>query len=151
MSLEFLPEPLRRFNQNNMDTYFDQLRAIDRLYKEYLKHKSLLIAVDFDDTVFDFHDEGTNHRLVLELLKECGELGFYITIYTASTPDRYNFMREYFAKDGIPVHSINKNPIENLPYGHHGKIYYNIFLDDRAGLYSAYIVLRETVDKIKNK
>ncbi len=131
-----------------MDTYFNPFIGMERLYNDYLKYGKLLVAVDFDDTVFDYHDQGTDHTLVIELLQECAELGFYITIFSASPPHRHDLMREHFAKYNIPVHAINKNPID-LPFGNEGKIFYNIFLDDRAGLYSAYIILRGTVDKIK--
>jgi hypothetical protein len=48
----------------------------------------------------------------------------------------------------LVIDSINENPI-NLPYGHHGKIYANIYLDDRAGLNEALNILEFAMYKIK--
>jgi hypothetical protein len=130
-----------------MDTFFDLNESANRLFREYKKHKQLIIAVDFDDTVYDYHSQGTNHQMTLELLKECSDLGFHMVIWTASVPTRYEMMLEFFKMHKINIASINKNPID-LPFGNNGKMYYNILLDDRAGLYSAYLTLKATVKMI---
>jgi hypothetical protein len=127
-----------------MDTYFSTDKAVFRLFNEWKKHPKLLVACDFDDTVFDFHKQGTSHTLVFELLKKCKALGFYVTLFTASKPERHDEMREYMKQNGIEIDAINQNPIP-MPYGNHGKIYYNILLDDRAGLGQAYTTLLTVV------
>jgi len=58
-------------------------------------------------------------------------------------------MIEYMADHGIKISSINKNPID-LPFGNHGKIYYNHLLDDRAGLESALKILKSLIDRIQD-
>jgi hypothetical protein len=120
-----------------------------RLLKEYHAHPRLIIGLDFDDTVFDFHQVGSTHEVVIHLLRQCKDLGFYIVLFTASAPERHEYMRVYMKAWGIEPDSINKNPIP-LPYGHHGKIFYNILLDDRAGLGQAVEALTWLVDKIDN-
>jgi hypothetical protein len=49
----------------------------------------------------------------------------------------------------IPFDAINENP----PFfkSDSRKIYFNLLLDDRAGLLSAYTQLKETITIIKNK
>lgn len=131
-----------------MDTFFSTNNAILRLYQEWERHKKLMIAVDFDETIFDFHKKGTDHAMVIKLLKKCNELGFYVTIFSASKPERYNFMRCYMKELGIKIDAINENVIQ-LPYGNNGKIYYNILLDDRAGLGQAYTVLSSVIEMIR--
>jgi hydroxymethylpyrimidine pyrophosphatase-like HAD family hydrolase len=131
-----------------MDYFFDTQKCIDRLYDEYQKHKKLIIACDFDDTIFDFHGRGSSHEEVIQLLKECNALGFYVVLFSASKPERYPMMMEFTKNLGVEVACINKNVVE-LKYGNNGKIYYNILLDDRAGLFQAVTTLRAVIEKIK--
>jgi hypothetical protein len=129
-----------------MDKYTVTAECITRLYKEYTKHKKLVIALDFDDTIFDFHNTGEKHEDVVNLIKRCNKLGFHIVIWTASAPDRYLDIRRHCEQLGISISEINRNPVGlPLKYGHWGKIYYNILLDDRAGLGQAYQTLLAVV------
>ncbi len=49
----------------------------------------------------------------------------------------------------IPFDAINENPLFFKSDAR--KIYFNLLLDDRAGLLSAYTQLKETINIIKNK
>jgi len=133
------------------NNYLNSDVAFDRLYAEYQKHKKIIIAVDHDDTVYDFHKRGHDHSDVIGLIQECHRLGFYIVVYTASRQERWKTILDYW-KDELNIipSAINQNPFP-LPYGNCGKIYYNILLDDRAGLASAYETLRRLVDDINLK
>lgn len=131
-----------------MDTYFDTIKCGDRLFFEWEKHPKLIIACDFDDTVFDFHKAGNDHSEIISLLKECKALGFYIVLFSASKPERYPFMIEFMKNIDIEIDGINQNVID-LPYGNNGKIYYNILLDDRAGLFQAATTLLNVINRIK--
>ena len=133
-----------------VDPFFDTCLCAKRLKTEYDKHNRLIIAVDFDDTVYDFHGFGREFDAVVDLLKRCKKLGFYVVAFTASDPTRYGFIERHFASVGIELDSINKNPID-LPYGKFGKIYYNILLDDRAGLYQAYTILDIVVSQVEQE
>ena len=130
------------------DPYLNTQFCEDRFYSEYLKYKKLVIACDFDDTVFDFHNKGYQYPKLIELLEDCQKLGFYICIFTGSQPEKYDSILDYMKNLGIEIHSINKNPFP-MPFGNHGKMYYNILLDDRGGLKESYGILRNVVDKIK--
>lgn len=131
-----------------MDTFFSTDKAVVRLFNEWKKHPKLLVACDFDDTVFDFHKMGNDHTQVIELLKRCKKLGFYVSLFTASKPERYDFMRKFMKELGVEIDAINENVIV-LPYGNNGKIYYNILLDDRAGLGQAYTTLLTVVSLVE--
>jgi hypothetical protein len=130
------------------DPYFDTDICVERLYEQYQKHPRLIIAVDFDDTIFDFHKKGHKYEHVIEIIKEAQKNNFYIVLFSASRPERYQFMKDYASFHGINVDSINKNCIES-PFGNDGKIFYNILLDDRAGLGQSYVILRKLLDRIK--
>lgn len=118
----------------------------DRLYDEWLKHKSLVIAYDFDSTVYDFHAKGHDYKEIIEILRECNELGFYLIVFTAE--QNKEKISKFLDENAIPYNAINENP----PFwkGTTGKIYYNHLLDDRAGLRSAYKILVAVVQLIRN-
>lgn len=131
------------------DPFSSTSNIVKRLHKEYKKHPKLVVAVDFDDTVYDFHKMGTLHERAINVVKQCAALGFYVVLWTASAPERFDFMKKYMADNGIHVDAINENPIK-LPFGNNGKIYYNILLDDRAGLGQVLDALEIFVDNIRN-
>lgn len=92
--------------------------------------------------------QGTEYPRAINVVKQCAALGFYVVLWTASAPERFNFMKKYMQDNGIHVDAINENPIK-LPFGNNGKIYYNILLDDRAGLGQALDALEIFIDNIK--
>lgn len=133
------------------DPYFDTNICVERLYNHYIADKKLIIAVDFDSTLFDYHRENHTFPKVIEILKECQKLDFYLCIFSSSPPDRHYFMQTYCSSIGIKIHAINTNPIP-LPFGNNGaKPFFNILLDDRAGLGQSYEILRKTLDRIAAK
>lgn len=129
----------------------DQERALGRLLIEYEKHGQLIVAFDFDDTVFNTHERpGWEYNQVIELLRKVQPYA-YIICWSASVPERYESMWQYFRENNIPCQAIN----EDAPWivSHGRKIYANIYLDDRAGLESAYSLLSlflETMENYKN-
>lgn len=127
--------------------YLSDTACIYRLVDEYKKYGSLVIAYDFDNCVFDYHNKGHNYIEVIELLKEAKEINCYMIVFTAEKD--LTKVKDFLSSNQIPFDSINENP----PFfkSEARKIYFNLLLDDRAGLYSAYIQLKETINIIKNK
>lgn len=132
------------------DPYTETENCVNRLLGEYEAHEKLIVAVDFDDTVFDFHEKSFSYERVLNLLSRCQNLGFYLVLFTASDKSRHISQLLYMHSKGIMIHSVNQNPID-LPYGKEGKIFYNILLDDKAGLGQACDILEEVVTKIEKE
>jgi len=66
------------------DPYLRPDASFKRLMDEYMRYKSLVIAVDFDGTLFDFHGEGNSYDMVINLLRELKKIGCYIILFTAS-------------------------------------------------------------------
>jgi hypothetical protein len=134
---------------NISDPYFDTQLCIDRLYKVYQKHNNIIIACDFDETIYPFHNPSEKFEKVIELLQECSKLNLTIIIFTSGLNERHIFMREYCQNLDINIYGINKN-VDSMKYGREGaKVYYNILLDDKAGLGQSYQILKETISKIK--
>lgn len=124
----------------------------ERLYQEWLQHGKIIIAVDFDDTIspWGFKSKEDLERLdrTIQILRVAYETGAYIVIFSACSPDRHIEIQEYCEKIKLPINSINANPID-LPYGKHGKVFANIFIDDRAGLNEALDMLETCMYKIR--
>jgi hypothetical protein len=129
------------------DPYIDDLNCIKRLISEWVKYKSLIIAYDYDNTVFDYHNLGYEFNDLIELLRECKKYGSKFIVYSHSPIGRYDEMKTYLNSRDIPFDTINENIIE-LHNGS-GKLFYNIFLDDRAGLKSAYTSLYVALSVMK--
>jgi hypothetical protein len=136
--------------ENNLtDPYINDLRCIKRLISEWVKHKSLVIAYDYDNTVFDYHNLGYQFNGLISLLRECKQHGAKFIVYSCSPTERYPEMVNYLTTNDIPFDTINENIVEL--HGGQGKLFYNIFLDDRAGLKSAYSVLHSALVVIKEQ
>lgn len=131
----------------------ERKKLVNRLYEEWLKHGSVLIGCDFDDTIKPWGALSTQEDCdeVIGILQQACKLGARIVINTATTTDRYPSMLAYCKEKNLVVEPVfNKNPIE-LPYGNNGKIYANIFIDDRAGLAESLEILKEAMAMISKK
>lgn len=131
------------------DPYFSTDACVNRLYKTYKIYNILMIAVDFDSTIFPWESKDHEFPQVIEIIKKCNDLGFYVTIFTASSTDRYEMIKKHCTDIGIKIDGINENPVKGLPYGNNGKILFNVLLDDRAGLFQAYEILQATIKLIE--
>lgn len=120
----------------------------ERLLNEYEKYKCLYIAYDFDNTIFDYHNGGGDYTEVINLLRRASEAGFKLILFTAETDViklqwKINYVRDL----GIRTDYINYFPV--IPTSI--KPYYNILLDDRAGLESSYNNLKAVLDYVDIK
>lgn len=130
------------------DPYIDATRVLDRIRAEYKKYGKLIVAFDYDDTVFDTHDNGWDYSMVIDLLQRVRPYAFIIC-WSASPESRYREMYEHFAEKGIPCDAINENAPWIADKGR--KIYANIYLDDRSGLQTAYWALLTLVKELEEE
>lgn len=140
--------------KNKYDSFLNDRKAINRLKKEYEEHKNLIIGFDFDNTVFDCHNEGLSLNSVIELVKRCSDLGFTMCLHTLCLGDE-GYMthgeKEDYCIDtlGIKVDYVNESPVlNNQDYKYPNKPFYSILLDDRCGLSAAYDILHTTLDEL---
>lgn len=132
-----------------MDYYLNNENQVDRLAKEWKQHGKIIIAYDFDDTVYDFHKQGRCYNDVLSLLRRCDKVGAHFIVFTCCGEDEYPKIKDYLYENKIPFDRINTN-MDFVKFTGK-KIYYNILLDDRAGLESAYHTLLQTVQIIEKE
>ncbi|MBE0390623.1 hypothetical protein [Flavobacterium sp. PL002] len=128
-----------------MDFYLNTDNSSTRLFEEYKTHQSIVVAFDFDDTVYDFHKKGRLYNDVIELLKKLQSINCYLICWTGQ--DDIDFVSNYLKKNNIPFDSINENPTFHKSSSR--KIYANAYLDDRAGLKQVYDELNQLVLDIK--
>jgi hypothetical protein len=132
----------------------------------YEKHQKLIVAFDFDNTVFDYHKQGIDYSPIVNLLKDCDALGFPLICLTSNTGDRLIFIKHYLEEvlgiRGIKSLSVNdqylgSDSIESnniciySPTTNFTKPYFNILLDDKAGLKESYERLNKLILNIKLK
>ncbi len=129
--------------------YLDDTICVIRLLKEYRTHGSLVIAYDFDNTVFDYHKKGHDYSEVIDIIKRCHHLGFHLTVFTAKPVADYEAVKMWLEANQIPFDCINENPPFFKKYTK--KVYYNLLLDDRAGLRSAYEQLKTLLKILDNQ
>lgn len=123
--------------------YMSTDHAVERLAREWHEHKELIIAYDFDNTVFDYHRDGEDYVSWTQVLHDAKEEGAYLIVFTAADESRYPHIREFLEENDIPYDSINE-PKPGLNFTGR-KLYYNILLDDRAGLGQAVDILQRTI------
>lgn len=124
------------------DPFLDNGNVIQRLLKEYYEHGSLIIGVDFDNTIYDCHKKGFKFPALISLLQSCSNAGFTLCPFTAN--NNHSLVTEVFNSIDVDIYTINKSPVEFDSR----KPFFNILLDDRAGLSSAYTALNAVLSQI---
>ena len=132
-----------------VDPYLDNKLCIDRLVENWKLYNGIIIAFDFDNTVFDYYNKGYRYDKVIDLLKECKNMGCTLILSTCCDESKFEFMKNKCSEVGILIDYINESP-PYIPFTGN-KVFYNILLDDRAGLNAAYEILYKAKERIKNE
>jgi hypothetical protein len=121
------------------------------LATEWLKNGKIIIGCDLDDTIIPYNEEiKDNCKKMVDLILECQKEGIIFLINTARGEHQLQKGREQVEVLGIEVHGVNQmHPEWNRPYGVNGKIYANIFLDDRGGFWNSYETLSNALTIVK--
>lgn len=118
------------------DRYLDVGESYKRLKKVKQEHNHLFIAFDFDDTVYPCTDFGDSFPKIESLLRLAKSQGHKLILFTANEGERLQWIIKWCEQEGYAPDFVNENPLMATR-----KPYYNILLDDRAGLYEAYTIL----------
>lgn len=126
--------------------YTDHDTCVARLMEWHRRNGGIIVAFDFDNTVYDFHSRGHDYSDVTKLLREAHKVGAFLIVFTGNEDTA--FVRTYLAERQIPYDTIN----EQAPFltTTARKIYYNLLLDDAAGLASACEHLRAYIEIVKH-
>lgn len=129
------------------DFYAEDENCIERLVNEWKAFGKIIIDYDFDNTVFDYHNKGLMFDVVSDLLRQAQAIGAYCYCFTCDSANRHPQILEYLKKHRIPCDGINVDQ-RVVTYGGI-KPYYNILLDDRAGLGSACRILAAAIEEMR--
>ncbi len=137
---------------NKMDEFLKPNAAYERLMVEYKKYGSLIVAVDFDSTLYDFHGTGGSYELVRQLVRDLHAANCHIIIWTGN--QNTEFVKSFLAENNIPYHGINEDSPEGIQYTNGNlprKIYANVYIDDRGGLEQVYHDLKKLLYNVNKK
>jgi hypothetical protein len=121
---------------------------VDKLLKAYKEHGKIIVGLDFDGTVFSLEGDddvvcAKVRLLILDLQKKDAII---LCLYTIADAQSLQYKTHIMTSWGIPVDYINHSPVKI--YDHCDKPYFNILLDDKAGLNEALEILTEFNKKL---
>ena len=129
----------------NIDPFTHKEMVKKRWKNELEKYGKLIIAFDFDYTVHNYREEDNfAYDVVMQLLRDWRPYAHFV-VFTASPEERYPYIKNYLEENNIPYDKINEDILER---NYTRKIYYNVFLDDRAGLGETVEILTEILEEI---
>lgn len=124
------------------------LGCIERLKKELDTHGKLVIGFDFDNTIFDVHNRGGCYKEAIDILRRCKEHGWILCLYTSELREDWLQWKVNYCKHfGIEPDYVNESPLLKGTK----KPFFNLLLDDRAGLESAYGILKNVLNYADSK
>jgi hypothetical protein len=122
-----------------MDKYLNREESYQRLLSEYRKYNSLIVCVDFDDTLYDFHKQGNSYEQVIQLIRDLHKANCHIIIWTGNQD--LELIEAYLFNKNIPYNNINDEaPVSKKLLGNKvpRKVYANVYIDDRSGMTQVY-------------
>ena len=133
---------------DNLSHPFATTGATARLKEEFDTYGKLVIGFDFDNTIFDFHNNGGHYSDIIKILQECKKLGFTLCLFTAEPDEEWLKWKIAYCKHfGIEPDYVNDSPL----FPGTKKPFFSILLDDRAGLESAYCTLANVINYANSK
>ena len=131
-----------------MDTFFADSALLEKLKVHYHNYGKIIVAYDYDDTIAPTYMSKSCDD-VIALLKELKPYAVFICYTSNHYPEK---VKEYISDNDIPCDAFNENVDYMMEkYGHMRKVYFNILLDDKAGLGQAYRILKTFLDWVKEQ
>ena len=118
-----------------------------KLLEVYKEHNKIIAGVDFDDTIFPLtHEPYIINRCneVVDLLIELKDI-LTICLYTVADDQSLEYKKSIMTMLKIKPAYINESPVK---LGNGAKPFFNILLDDKAGLNETIEILIEFKNNI---
>lgn len=119
---------------------------VNDLLTVYEEHGTIIVGVDFDDTIFPYNKRSkTQCETVREVLLQARP---YITIclYTIADEQSLKYKLALMEMWGLTPDYVNESPVKMSG----PKPYFNLLLDDKAGLFEATSTLRKFKNMIND-
>lgn len=136
-----------------MSRYLNKETTFNRLKEEWLKYGKIIVAYDVDSTVLPFHDfeQEDDYSEIHQLIRELYQLDCTLIVFTAAEESRWDDIKEKLQNAALPYHLFNESPPHIPGLVKQGKVYANIYLDDRASLYASVELLQKLITQIKQQ
>lgn len=137
------------------DKYCYTEECVEKLVRTYFTRGYLIIAFDFDDAILSSEPDFKCCTLVL-LVNRCKhDINCQLILYTCRFSNRGDGANLRYAIDvckklDIEPDFVNEHAWEDYR-GLNGKVFYDIFLDDKAGLGQACEILELALNRILNE
>ena len=124
---------------------------VQQLLDVYKAHGSIIIGVDFDDTIFPYTADDTGWisarcDTTVDVLKKVQKYA-KLCLWTISESSTLIY-KEYIAQSlGLDIKYINESPVKFFDAK---KPYFNILVDDKAGLLDVLDTLNQFIEIMKN-
>ncbi len=128
------------FKMTISDPYAIKWAVTQRLINDFKKHGNIVVAFDFDNTIYDCHQKGFRFDGMVDLLLECQREGLLMFCWTGNCD--HSLVSRHCLSLGLESFNINCSPVE-LKEWDSPKPFYSILLDDRAGLQSSMASLKD--------
>lgn len=134
-----------------MSMFLTYESTFQRLKSEWIKHGGLIVAYDVDSTVLPYHREDsiTNYLSIHQLLRELKQEGCTLVVFTAANESRYATIQQELVRNNVPYDYFNVSPPFVPDVNSTVKVYANIYLDDRAGLFATLPLLKQLLMEMK--
>jgi hypothetical protein len=134
-----------------MSRYLSKENTFKRLKEEWEKYGKIIVAYDVDSTVIPFHDfeKEDDYTEIHNLIHDLHSLNCTLIVFTAAEESRWDGIKEKLKDFGLPYDFFNESPPNIEGVVKKGKVYANIYLDDRASLYASVELLKELINQIK--
>jgi len=119
-----------------------------KLINTYSEHGYIIVGCDFDDTVYAF----TNSKFIEDRCEKVKSLllsirdKIKICLYTVADSDTLQYKSHIMRLYGLAPDYINDSPVG--PWKGSKKLFFNILLDDKAGLNETIEILTEFKENI---
>lgn len=100
----------------------------------------------FDDTLYDFHNNGWEYTSVINFFLKRWEKYSEVIIFTGNGEEKYPEIERYLNEKGIKYVGINCDSSIKVKGC---KVYANVYLDDRRGLPFMYKMLNKLIKEIE--
>lgn len=111
---------------------------LEKLLNAFDAHGKIIVGVDFDDTIFALDKRYTLLCAEVRALLKAVKPDAVICLYTVADNQSLQYKLELMKLWGIEPDFINESPVK---LGNGVKPFFNILLDDKAGLVEAYNLL----------
>lgn len=131
-----------------MDTFLNSNNVFKTLMEQYQKHKKIIVAYDFDDTIAPGY-RADDCFMVQQLIRDLRPYA-HLICYTARDTlikEEYLHIEDYLTRNNVPFDYINKEWDGSEIKGK--KLFYNVNLCDKCGLKETYNILRMFIEVLE--